>query len=330
VYDLIYTDTDHVEQGVLDGYALTMTFGDVENTFDCVFGTQEAPPLVGGCLLYAEDTEYGGIVRAKATSTQDGTTTFSGSTWHGVINEHILCPPAGETHLKLRGDAHTALRTVIEACGIGDWFEVAEGDSGITVSADIRYRKAYDSVVAMLAKSRAKLVIKWKRDHAELSVVAAVNHNSMNSDNANFTISKGYRPPNHMILLGTGEMLERITSELFIDENGEISRTQYYTGLDEVTEKYEDTNAQLAELEEKGADKLLELQDVDEIDVSSELVDDYDVGDYVTATNLDAGQSATAAVTSKTVTLIDGNPTFSCEIGSASALFELNDNGKDT
>ena len=155
MYDLIYTNASHVEQGALDGYALTMTFGDVDNDFDCVFGSQNAPPLEGGCLLYAEDTEYGGIVRGKGTSTSDGTTTFSGSTWHGVINEHVLKPPSGQTHLKLRGDAHTALRAVIEACGLGQWFKVAEGDSGIQVSADVRYARAYDAVAAMLAKSRA-------------------------------------------------------------------------------------------------------------------------------------------------------------------------------
>lgn len=328
MYDLIYTDAELVEQGVLDGYALTMTFGDVDNTFDCVFGSASAPPLTGGCMLYAEDTEYGGIVRGKSTSTQDGTTTFSGSTWHGVINEHVLCPPSGQTHLKLRGDAHAALRTAIAACGLDSVFRVASGDSGIQVSADIRFIPAYDAIVAMLAKARAKLIIKWKRDHAELSVVAAVNHDSMNSDNANFKITEGYRPPNHILLLGTGEMLDRITSELFIGEDGSVTRTKYYTGIDEVMAKFEDTNAQLEELERKGTEKLIEMQDVNEIDVSSELVDDYDVGDYVTATNLDAGQSATAAVTSKTVTLIDGEPTFSCEIGSASALFELN-TGKD-
>lgn len=328
MYDLIYTDKDHVERGVLLGYALSMTFGDVDNTFDCVFGTQSAPPLEGGCFIYAEDTEYGGIVRGKSTSTEDGTTTFKGSTWHGVINEHVLCPPSGQTHLRLRGDAHAALRTVVNACGLGQWFRVADGDSGITVSADVRFRPAYDAVVAMLAKSRAKLVIKWRRDHAELSAVEAINHDSMNSDNANFTIVEGFRPPNHLLLLGTGEMLDRVTSELFTDESGNVTRSKHFTGLDEVMAKYEDTNAELEELEAKGAEVLVEMQDVNSIDVSSELVDDYDVGDYVTATNLEAGQSATAAVTSKTVTLIDGNPTFMCEIGSASALFDLND-GKD-
>lgn len=329
MYDLIYTDTAHKELGALDGYAMTMTFGDVDNSFECVFGTQNAPPLAGGCLMYAEDTEYGGIVRGKNTSTDDGTTTFTGSTWHGIINEHIICPPKGETHLRLRGDAHDALRLVVESCGLGQWFKVAEGQSGINVSADIRYLAAYDAIASTLAKSKAKLIIKWKRDRAELSAVEAVNHDQMNSDNASFTIKEGFRPTNRLILLGTGEMLDRVTSELYMDAEGNVSKTQHYFGLDEVMGKFEDTNAELEELEAKGAEKLIELQDVNEIDVSSELIDDYDVGDYVTVTNLDAGQTATAVVTSKTVTLVDGEPTFSCEIGSASALFDLNKEGKE-
>ena len=327
MFDLIYTDPEGVEQGALDGYALTMTYGDVDNDFDLVFGSQNAPNLTDRCLVYAEDTEYGGIVRGKKTSTSDGTTDFTGDTWHGVMNGHVLCPPSGQTHMRLRGDAHDALRAIVEACGLGQWFTVASGESGITVSADIRYVKAYDAAASMLARSSAKLVIKWKRDHAELSAALAVNHDSMNSDNANFTIEEGYRPPNHIILLGKGEMLDRIVAELFMDGDGEVSQTQYYYGIDEVTVVFEDTNAELADLLAKGAEKLLEMQDVNDIDVSSELVDDYDVGDYVTVTNLEAGQSATATVTSKTVTLIDGVPTFSCEIGSASALFDLNEEG---
>ena len=53
-------------------------------------------------------------------------------------------------------------------------------------------------------------------------------------------------------------------------------------------------------------------------------MDDYDVRDSVTVSYRLSGQTATAVVTSKTVTLANGEPTFSCEIGSASALFDLN------
>ena len=324
MFDLIYTNAEQVEQGALDGYVYTMTYGDVDNSFDIVFGTPSAPTLEGGCLLFCEGTEYGGIVRNKGTTTKDGTTTFSGASWHGVMNEHYIYPPTGQTHFKFKGDAHGFLRAVVAAVGIDKWFKVAAGDSGILVDAEIRYKKAYDAVASVLAKAEAKLGISWDRDHAVLYAEAAAVHDAMNSDNADFTIKQGFRPVNHLLLLGKGEYLDRATGDLYMDAEGNVSREQHFFGLEEVMSVYEDTNSEEEELYAKGEEKLIELQQVDEIDVQSELVDDYDVGDYVTVTNLDAGQTATAVVTSKTVTLENGEPTFSCEIGSASALFDLN------
>ena len=324
MYDLIYTNAEGVEQGALDGYVLTMTYGDVDNDFDIIFGTPSAPPLEGNCLLFCEGTEYGGLVRFKKTDTKEGTSGFTGSTWHGIMNDHVIYPPTGATHFKFKGDAHEFLRRVIAAIGLERWFTVAEGDCGITVDAEIRYKKAYDACASVLAKAKAKLGISWDRDHAVLSVHEAAVHDQMNSDNADFTITSGFRPVNHLLLLGKGEYLDRVTGDLYIDAEGNVSRKQCYFGLDEVMAIYEDTNSDEEGLYKKGTEKLIELQDVDEIDVSSELVDDYDVGDYVTVTNLEAGQTATAVVTSKTVTLANGEPTFSCEIGSASALFDLN------
>lgn len=323
MYDLIYTNAEMVEQGALDGYVLTMTYGDTDNDFDCVFGTKTAPPLTGGCLIFVEGTEYGGIVRYKDTSTKDGTTTYRGSTWHGVMNEHYLYPPQGQTHLKVAGDAHEALRAIIANAGLEKWFKVADGDSGISVQGEFRYAKAYDSIASMLARYSAKLKIAWRRNYAELSVVEAHEWATMNEDNAQFTIKQGYRPPNHMLLLGKGEMLDRDIGDLYMDSDGNVTTEKHFFGVDEVMCVYEDTNSEGEELRAKGAKKLLELQNTDDIDVSSELVDDYDVGDYVTVANLDADQKATAVVSCKTVTLEDGEPTFSCEIGSASALFDL-------
>lgn len=327
MYDLIYTDAQRIEQGVLSGYALIMTFGREDNDFECVFSTQNAPNLSAGCLLYAEGTDYGGIIRGKNTSTENGTTTYTGKTWQGVLDEHVIYPPQGQSHLHLTGDAHQALRTIVSSLGLEEWFKVTTSESGILVNTNVRYRNAYSAIINMLVSAGAKLIMKWERDHVELSVQEAITHNQINSSNSEFTIKETLMPPNHLLLLGTGELLDRAVSDLYIDQNGEITTTQYYFGLDEITAKYEDTNASLSELIEKGEKKLSELQEGAEVDVSSDLVDDYDVGDFVTVVNLEASQSATAAVTSKTVTLIDGEPTFSCDIGSISALYDISNFG---
>lgn len=321
--DLIYTDAGHVEQGVLDGYVLTMTYGNVGNSFEAVFGTQSAPPLCGGCLIYCEGTEYGGIVREGETRTEDGTTRFKGSTWHGVLDEHVIRPPAGQTHLKLDCDANDALRAIVGSIGLEDVFSVPTVPSGIHVNADIRYRKAYAAIVAMLARAGARLAISWQRDHAILSAVPATTWNTMNSSNADFVIRKAFRPKNHLVCLGKGEMLARAVVDVYADEHGGVSRTQSLFGLDEVEDTYVATIDDAGELYEKGAEKLAEMQETDEVDMQSELVDDYAIGDLVTVANLEAGQTASASVTSKTVTIADGVASFSCDVGPISDLTDI-------
>ena len=65
------------------------------------------------------------------------------------------------------------------------------------------------------------------------------------------------------------------------------------------------------------------MQETDEVDMQSELVDDYAIGDLVTVANLEAGQTASASVTSKTVTIADGVASFSCDVGPISALTDI-------
>lgn len=321
--DLIYTDENHVEQGVLDGYVLTMTYGNIGNSFEAVFGTKSAPPLVGGCMIYCEGTEYGGIVRDAETRTEDGTTRFKGCTWHGVLDEHVIAPPTGQTHLKLDCDANDALRVIVDAIGLSDVFSVPPGPSGIDVKANIRYRKAYSATVAMLAKVGARLSIAWQRDHAVLSAIPTTTWSTMNSSNADFVIRKAYRPVNHLVCLGKGEMLARVVVDVYADRDGAVSGTQSLTGLEEVVDTYVATTDDAGELYEKGAEKLAELQETDEVEMQSELVDDYAIGDLVTVANLEAGQTASASVTSKTVTIADGVASFSCDVGPASDLTDI-------
>lgn len=321
--DLIYTNQERVEQGVLDGYVLTMTYGCTENNFEAVFGTQSAPALTGGCLVYCEGTEYGGIVRERETRTDDGTSRFIGSTWHGVLDEHVIEPPSGQTHLKLDCDAHEALGIIVASVGLADIFAVSARPSGIHVKADIRYRRAYAAIVAMLAREGAKLTVRWQRDRALLSAEPAALWSSMNSSNANFAIRKNYRPVNHLICLGKGEMLERAIVHVYADDRGNVSRVKRLSGLDEVSDTYVVTTDSADELYAKGADRLAKLQETDEVDMQSELIDDYAIGDFVTAANLEAGQSADAIVTSKTVTIADGIASFSCDVGSTSELTDI-------
>ena len=316
--DLIYTDEDFIELGVLQDYAYELTYGDAENSFDIIFGVTSAPRL-DGCLIYADGTDYGGMVKSKSSSTKDRTVTYHGASWHGVLDAHQICPPDGKSHLVCKGDAHDALRSIVESIGLGNLFFVADGQSGIDVDHQFRFVSAYKGIRRMLAKAKAKLVIQCECGRLMLSAVPAAIHDSANESNAEFDLTECSANVNHLICLGRGELEERLRIDLSLDPDGNVGQTQYYYGIHEVAEKYENTNADYDKLLESGTERLLELQETSSIDMASEIADDYDIGDYVTCANLESGMSATAVVATKTVTVINGIATFSCEVGSGSS-----------
>lgn len=333
MYDLIYTDAEGVEQGCLTGYVYTMQYGLVDNTFDVVFGLNDAPEGFGaGSFIYAEGTDYGGIVRSRQIDTLNKTMTFSGATWHGVLNEHINRPPSGSAYWTFKGDAHEFLRELLASVDLSAWFIVPDEPSKIEVTCELRYACVYEAMIGVLGKVSAKPVIAWRRDHAEVRAVAASVHIDATDDNAEIVDEHCFMPVNHLVCLGRGRLLNREIIDLYVNEAGEIGFEQYYFGLDEVAKKYENTNTDVEEddsgeqessLLDDAIKYLSELRDSDILDVSAELVDNYDVGDIVEVVNQDLGVKARTVVTSKTVTLGGSYESFSCEVGNVGELERL-------
>ena len=87
---------------------------------------------------------------------------------------------------------------------------------------------------------------------------------------------------NHLICLGSGELKDRTVIHLYVQADGSIGKTQYYTGIDEVAEVYENTNAEAEDLEEGGRDRLEKLigKQTFKMDVSS-LGMEVDIGDII-------------------------------------------------
>ena len=81
---------------------------------------------------------------------------------------------------------------------------------------------------------------------------------------------------------------------------------------------YELSNADAAELETKGKQKLLELRDSGSIDVTVADGLDLDVGDTVTGRDNTTGLQVTAEITKKIVKISDGLPTITYEATTAS------------
>lgn len=224
--DLIYADAYRVDQGVMDAYELDMAYGSDENNFTCTID-RESHCCTEGFFLYVEGEEYGGIVDKVKVNTEKDEITYSGRTWHGILEKKIICPEDGQDYAVFDGEANKVLQTIIDRIDLGDLFEASSKDTGIQIQAFQmdRYIDAYTGICKMLKDADAKLNIIWKNKKVILSAQLRQDYSQdeeFNTAQVDFTIEKNYRPVNHIICLGQGDLKNRAVIHLFCDENGGI------------------------------------------------------------------------------------------------------------
>lgn len=264
--DLIYTDKNRKDIGVLSDYELDEAFGKNENNFSLKISLSEHC-MEPGCVIYAENTEYGGIIDTLNPNTKDSTLTYKGRTWHGILNSKVLEPNAGEDYLILSGEANSVLKEIITRLKLNDVFSVSEDDSGIEIIhyQCSRYPCAYDEIRKMLYEFMGKLTINCQMKTVLLSVSPLYDYSAdeeWDASQLDFAIEKNYHPVNHLICLGSGDLKDRHVIHLFTDENGGIQpysfhddpyqdadyildkRNQILKEQEEVVEVYDYGNAQ--------------------------------------------------------------------------------------
>ena len=307
--DLIYTNSERVDQGVLSAYTFDLSYGASENDFVMVIGTAEAM-LDYGAFIYMEGTEYGGIVDAKKVITNSESITYMGRTWHGLLNSKIIEPDSGGNYCVVSGDANAILSLLIARMGLTELFTAKKEAAGIDIGTYQfhRYCKGYDGIADMLSDNGAKLKIAWKNQTVELSAVPIDDYTQkpIDGDTTTLTVEQHEKKVNHLVCLGKGELAEREVIHLYVDQNGNIGDTQYYAGVDEVTEKYENSNTE--DLRSDGVKILKELRDNDKAEITLPENDalTYGIGDIVEASDVQTGISATASVTQKIVRINNG------------------------
>lgn len=307
--DLIYTNANKVDQGILSAYAFDLSFGASENNFEMTIGMSEAT-LETGAFIYMEGAEYGGTVDARKTHTNDESIIYKGRTWHGILNSKVIEPDSGENYLVVSGDANEVLAFLVARLGLSDLFLVATTSAGISINKYQfrRYCKGYDGIRAMLAANGAKLKIMWKNRSVLLYAEPIVDYTEspIDGDTTDLAVEQHEKKVNHLVCLGRGELAEREVVHLYVDQFGKIGDTQYYTGLDEMADVYDNSNSE--DLRSDGIKRLEELRDNDkaEMDLNESESPEYDIGDIVGAMDVISGISVAAAVSQKIVRISNG------------------------
>ena len=307
--DLIYMNSSMQDIGVIKAYNFDLAFGSDENNFELKVGVNDHC-CEAGYYVYIEGTEYGGIIDAVASDTAAEEVTYTGRTWHGILNSKVLCPNSGQDYLTLVGNANTVLSTLISRMGLTSIFEASSDASALTISSYKmeRYITGYDGIRKMLKTVNGKLVMSYNGTKIILSAVPIVDYTAdgvFDSDILSFTVKKTSKKINHLICLGKGELKDRTVLHLYADTSGGISQTQTLTGLDEYTAVYDNPNAESIEkLREAGSEQLTELQKQDDLSVSlSEGEDVFDVGDIVGAVDNVTGIAISVPISKKIISI---------------------------
>lgn len=285
---------------VLDSYLHEL--GEIETDIDIEYGTSEDSTndfevtdaqmenvAAGG--FYIPGTEIGGLFDYVKINSDSDFRVYKGFTWRGLLKNSIIMPDAGEDYKIVSGDANVVISNMLSGL-FGGIFSVSTEDSGLTLSnyQFPLYINLLDGIEGMLEKNdyRLKITAQKVQSHRPIQIlleaVPAVQvSGTYNEDNG---IAMSYvidnMGINHLICGGSGELQNRMIRHLYIDNNGNISSTQYYFGLEERTAFYDYPNAESEDdLLEYGMQQLKELASSKSLTMQAPERFDLEIGDKV-------------------------------------------------
>lgn len=292
---LVVASMDMVKRFATDDFSLDLEMGvGTDNDFELstperVFGTD---------VVFCPGTEYGGIVDDdNPVLGEDGESiTYHGSTWTGVLDQNVTRPPGGQSHLTVSGTAEECISALLSSCGVGAPFVAAAGEEAPVSYTVPRFATLYEAIVGAL--SSAGLALGMECADGEVRLFAKAPATIDETRGVGFDATRGYRPVNHLVVLGKGEMQEREVIDLYADEDGNVSTTQSVYGLAHRSEVYELSSSEGEELRSSGEKKLMEYQEQrDTLKITVPEGVRVSIGDTLSATSPKYGIRASAKVT---------------------------------
>lgn len=306
--ELIITDSNHVDARSAADYTLDCAWGKEENDFELVLSG--ASTIDAGAYVYIDGSECGGVVDTMEDQLAAGvsTLTYSGRTWHGMLANKILEPDRGKDYLTVSGSASSVIGSLISRVGLDGVFDAVDsptaGAQTIKTYRFDRYTDCYTGLRKMCAANGLKLRLAYASGRVNIWAEPVAHYgDSIDSDLIDFDATRTWRKPNHLIGLGKGDLAARVVVHWYADAKGTVSQTQSLRGVDEITQVYDYSSAETAELNQKTREKLQDLQS--EGDVRVTVRDDanvvFDVGDTVTARDNLTGITVNASIVKKIV-----------------------------
>ena len=268
-----------------------------DNDFQLIIPLSEYNPDIhkAGNILYCLGTEYGGILHNPQVDTKSNTITFTGDTPRGMLAKKIIQPESGKDYATT---GTTPIGTIIPGLLLQEQY----GYDGLLVAPlvtqiPIVYNCNYDRYCSILSGVSKvfesygyKIQIKAEYDSdnkvvwkiCTVPIVDYAEQIEISQDaNVNFVIKQQTYKYTHMICAGKGELKDRLIVHLYLQEDGTIGTTKYYTGIDEQMYFYDYSSAESeSDLISSGK---LKFKEINASDTQKMTIDNFnvEVGDIV-------------------------------------------------
>lgn len=302
------------DAGGLNSFVLTMN--RLEFPSDLIHNSRVFVEGAGG---WRGRTEFGGLIRRLATDSGEGTISFGGMTWRGMLDKKIIEPPAGADYFTASGDLNDIISRVIAGKFSGDLFFTDGDPSGVELNnyQFDRYTTVLKGLTKMLKSVGYRLGIEYVRNNRGNAGFVKLSAQPIRDLSKQIQFSESYDVDyqieqirdgvNHLICRGSGELREQEIVHLYVQKDGTISQTPYYTGTDEITDVYDSFGAERADLIEGGTQRLEELRSKTSFGLDIEnLTENLEIGDIVGGRDYITGLYVAQPIAGKIFRRIDG------------------------
>lgn len=277
--------------------------GEIESDLDVEVGTSEESTndfeFISNRLFsentagfYVPGTEIGGMIEYTKEKTDEDVATLRGYTWRGLLSQAgPILAPAGDDYMTVSGEANSVIATLLSGV-LGDFFAVSTAASGCTITSYQfpLYINYLDGIEGMLEtygyrlKITADKVASNQPIQVKLEAVEAqLVKGTFNTDNGiPMTFETNNMGINHLVCGGAGELQQRMIIDLYIDNNGAVSQTPYYTGYKERIAFFDYPNAESSDdLIAEGTKELLSLASSKKLTLEAPEDYELEVGDLI-------------------------------------------------
>lgn len=310
--DLIAVDSNKRERFTLSGYSADFANGD-ENSFSVETHIEEYSRFNDILFLSVDKTEFGGRINNIFVDTYEKKLKLTGKTWRGMLEEKIIIPPDKKYYIG-SGQPYMIMSRILSYTGLSSLFKVKYFEAAdISKYQFERYCTVLEGFTAFLKSINKCLTVSFNKGYVYLSAEDLIENEIDNYD-CHIEISKDILPINHLICLGAGELENREVLNLYLQEDGSIGKTQFYTYLEERIAVYDYPNCEsISELEAGGIKRFEELLESESSSFSLQ-EKEINIGQNVTTYEHITGTALKKCVSKKILSLKNSKGEISYEV----------------